>query len=342
MAHLPRKRRSMVMALLATTAAASLLGACGQTGGGLFSRGPAEVQMTAAEAAKATSQWAVAYAKNPKDPEMALGYAKSLRALGNKQRSLEILKTAYRANPQDGEVAAELGKVALEAGRVDIASKALQTAESQGIKDWKTLSAQGTLHAKKGEHTLAQEYFRAALQKKPDSVSVINNLALSYALDGKADESETLLRKAAENGQDDKRIRQNLALVLGVQGKFDEARQVAAVDMTETQAKSSMSYLRNMLSKPTAVASAEPSPQPSTDDWSPFATSEPVEPAPAPPPVKTASAKAPAKAPTRELPKVQMVKPVDEVVESPAKVAQAKAAQPPAPNAAANLLRAAQ
>lgn len=292
------------MALLVTAAAASLLGACGQTGGGLFSRGPAEVQMTAAEAAKATSQWAVAHAKSPNDPDTALGYAKSLRALGNRQRALDVLQTAYRANPQDGEVAAELGRVALESNRVDIAGQALKSAAAQGVSDWKTLSAQGTLHAKKGEHAEAQQYFKAALEKKPDSVSVINNLALSYALDGKAKESEALLREAAENGQDDKRIRQNLALVLGVQGKFNEARQVASVDMTDTQAKSSMSYLRNMLAKPTAVASAEP--QPSADDWSPFATSQPVEQAAPPKPAVQAPQE-------RTLPKVQMVKPVDEV-----------------------------
>jgi hypothetical protein len=83
----------MVIALLATTAATSLLGACGQTGGGLFSRGPGEVQMTAAEAAEATSQWAVTYAKNPRDPDAAL------RAIGNKKRALDVLQTAYRADP---------------------------------------------------------------------------------------------------------------------------------------------------------------------------------------------------------------------------------------------------
>lgn len=321
----------MMMALLATTAAASLLGACGQTGG-LFSRGPAAVQMSAAEAANATSRWAVAHAKNPGDPQTALNYAKALRAIGNKKRSLDILKTAYRANPTDGQIAAELGRVALEAGRVDIAGHALKSAASQGVTDWRTLSAQGTLHAKKGEHTAAQQYFRAALEKKPDSVSVTNNLALSYALDGKAEESEALLRKAAENGQDDKRIRQNLALVLGVQGKFDEARQVASVDMTEAQAKSSMSYLRNMLAKPTAVALAKPSKaEPSAEDWAPFASHEPIEEAPA---VKTASAP-----PNRQIPKVQMVKPVDEVVESPAKVAQARGAKQVNPNAPTNLLR---
>ncbi|MEZ5828394.1 MAG: tetratricopeptide repeat protein [Hyphomicrobiales bacterium] len=316
MAHASRPSRSMVLALLATTAAASLLGACGQTGK-LFSggSGSAEMQMTAEEAAGATSKWAMAYAKNPKDPEMALGYAKTLKAIGSKDRALEILKTAYRADPNNGEIAAELGRVALETGHIDIATAALGSAEAQGVKDWRTLSAQGTLHAKKGEHSEAQQYFLAALEQDPDQASVINNLALSYALDGKASEAEALLKKAAANGHDDKRLRQNLALVLGVQGKFDEARQVASVDMTEAQAKSSMSYLQNMLTKPTTVASAQPErrPQPNAEEWSPFASNAPESDAA---PVQTAS-NAPTPAPA--LPKVQMVKPVDEI-EAPAKM----------------------
>jgi Flp pilus assembly protein TadD len=266
----------MVLALLATTAAAFLLGACGQTTG-LFSKSSApEVQMSAAEAAKATSQWAVAYERNPRDPRAALGYARSLRALGSKERSLEILRTAYQTNPNEGAVAAELGRVALEMGRFDIASQALKSAEADGAADWKTLSAQGTLLARKGEYGEAQKYYQAALEKQPDSVSVINNLALSYALDGKAAESEALLRKAIDNGADDKRIRQNLALVLGIQGKFDQAREIASVDMTDAQAKSNVAYLRDMLSSPRQVAAAAPKSE-SVEDWSPFGSNAPVK-----------------------------------------------------------------
>ena len=320
----------MVFALLATTAAAALLGACNQTGG-LFSRDSAEVKMTAQEAASATSRWAVAYGKKPNDPELALGYAKSLRAIGSKDRALQILKAAYQANPEDGELAAELGRAALETGHLDVAQHALTVAASQGVTDWRTLSAQGTLHAKKGEHAEAQQYFKAALEKNPDSASVINNLALSYALDGKAKESEELLRQAAATGHDDKRIRQNLALVLGVQGKFDEARQVASVDMTEAQAKSSLSYLRNMLAKPTQVAAAAPrKTQASAEDWSPFASNEPAT---AQKPVQTVTETA---SQPQRIAKVQMVKPIDEIT-APAKVAQAETAKPSAPT---SLLRA--
>jgi Flp pilus assembly protein TadD len=319
MAQFTRPRCSMVFALLVTTAAAPLLGACSQTNK-LFSRNKSltEVKMSPLQAAGATQRWAAAYASKPKDPQTALGYAMSLRAIGAKDRSFEILNAAYRTDPSNGEVAAELGRVALETGRIDIATRALKSAESQGVTDWRMLSAQGTLHAKKGEHAQAQQYYRAALEKNPEAGSVTNNLALSYALDGKAKESEALLREATANGQDDKRIRQNLALVLGVQGKYDEARQVASVDMTEAQAKSSMSYLHNMLDTPTQVAAAPkaaPSVHASAEDWSPFASNAPVSPHK---PIKAAAKTAPAPRPA----KVQVVTPVDDI-QAPAKIAQA-------------------
>jgi Flp pilus assembly protein TadD len=317
----------MIVALLVTTAAATLLGACSQTGK-LFSKSSAlspltEVKMSPQEAASATQRWAAAYAAKPKDPQMALGYAKSLRAIGLKDRSLEILKTAYRADPTNGEVAAELGRVTLETGHLDIATHALKSAESQGVVDWRTLSAQGTLRAKKGNHAEAQKYYLAALEKNPDAISVTNNLALSFALDGNAKKSETLLRQAAANGQEDKRTRQNLALVLGLQGKFDEAQQVASVDMSEAQAKSSMSYLRNMLDTPVQFAAAPPKPAPSApasaEDWSPFASQGPAA---AQKPIQAASKALSKTATQRQTAKAQIVTPVVEI-QAPAKIAQA-------------------
>lgn len=288
---LPPAPRPLVALLLATTAAGCLLlGGCTQSGklwqGG---SGLSEVQMSAQEATSATAKWASAYEKKPQDAKTALGYAKSLKALGSRDRALQVLTAAYQANPDNGELSAELGRLALEAGRLDVAQTTLTTAETRGVRDWKTLSAQGTLQAKQGNHAQAQQYFLAALQEKPDAVSVINNLALSYALDGKAKKSEQLLRKAVASGHDDKRVRQNLALVLGLQGKFDEARQVAAVDMNDAQAQSSMAYLRNMVSSPTQFASRDAQ----EDDWSPFADKPSAKQAA---PVATAAAPAKPKA----------------------------------------------
>ena len=320
MAQARRKlRRSMVLALLATTALATALGGCNQTG--MFSRS-SEPKLAAADAIGAIAQWSAAYAKNPQDPKTALGYANALKVIGSRDRAMGVLTAAYSAHQNNGEIAAELGRLALELNRLDIAQQTLKVAEAQGVKDWKTLSAQGTLRAKRGQHAEAQQYFLAALQDQPDAVSVINNLALSYALDGKADKSEELLRKAVASGQGDKRVRQNLAMVLGLQGKFEEARQVASVDMTEQDAKSSMAYMRNMLANSTQFAAAKPGDtNEAGDDWQPYAAND----APA---AKSAAA-APAAAP-----KMQVVKATEEV-QAPAVAASTKAAQAAAPAAPA-------
>jgi len=317
----PRPRRSMALALLATTAVAALLGGCTQTGlpSTPFSSEP---KLAAADEIGAIAQWSAAYAKSPQDPKMVLGYAAALKAIGSRDRALEVLTAGYRAKQDNGEISAELGRLALDMGRLDIATQTLKVAETQGVKDWKTLSAQGTLRAKQGKHAEAQQYFLAALQEEPDAVSVINNLALSYALDGKANKSEELLRKAVASGHDDKRVRQNLAMVLGLQGKFEEARQVASVDMTEQEAKSSMSYLRNMLSNSTQLAAANPgSDDAAGDDWEPFASND------------AASSKSAAATPSAA-PKVQMVK-AAEKVEAPSAATPAKAAQAASPAASA-------
>jgi len=316
----PRPRCSMALALLATTAMAALLGGCTQTGSP-FARFSGEPKLAAADEIGAIAQWSAAYAKSPQDPKMALGYAAALKAIGSRDRALEVLTAGYSANQNNGEIAAELGRLALDMNRLDIATQTLKVAETQGIKDWKTLSAQGTLCAKQGKHREAQQYYLAALQEEPDAVSVINNLALSYALDGKADKSEELLRKAVASGHEDKRVRQNLAMVLGLQGKFDEARKVASVDMTEQEAKSSMSYLRNMLSSSPQFAAATPDGADDTpgDNWQPYAAND-------------AAANKSAAATPSAAPKVQLVK-AAEKVEAPSAATPAKAAQAASPAA---------
>ena len=252
-----------------------------------------------------------------------LGYAAALKTIGSRDKALEILTAGYRANQNNGEIAAELGRLALDMGRLDIAQQTLKVAETQGVKDWKTLSAQGTLRAKQGQHAEAQQYYLAALEVQPDAVSVINNLALSYALDGKPNKAEELLRKAVASGTDDKRVRQNLALVLGLQGKFDEARRVASADMTEQEAKSNMTYLRNMLSNPTQFAAAKSGGANDVggDNWEPFAEND------------AASSKTAAAAPVAT-PKVRMVKASQEI-EAPSSTAPqretAKGASPATP-----------
>ena len=311
-------RRRMALALLATTALATLLGGCMQTGLP-FARSSEEPKLSATDAIGAIAQWSAAYAQNPQDPKLVLGYAAALKNIGSRDKALEILTAGYHANQNNGEIAAELGRLALDMNRLDIAEQTLKVAEIQGVKDWKTLSAQGTLRAKQGRHAEAQQYYLAALEVQPDAVSVINNLALSYALDGKPNKAEELLRKAVAGGTDDKRVRQNLALVLGLEGKFDEARKVASLDVSDQDATSNMTYLRNMLSNPTqfAAASAGGADDAAGDDWEPFDTANSNGAAPS----KSAAA------PQVAAPKVQVVKAAEEI-EAPSV---AQAAQVPSP-----------
>jgi Flp pilus assembly protein TadD len=297
-------RRRMALALLATTALATLLGGCMQTGLP-FARSE-EPKLSATDAIGAVAQYSAAYNKNPQDPKIVLGYAAALKAIGSRDKALEILTAGYQANQNSGEIAAELGRLALDMNRLDIAQQTLKVAETQGVKDWKTLSAQGTLRAKQGQHAEAQQYFLAALQEQPDAVSVTNNLALSYALDGKPNKAEELLRKAVASGHDDKRVRQNLALVLGLEGKFDEARKVATLDMSDQDAKSNMTYLRNMMSNPTQFAvAASPGGADGTagDDWEPFDSAA----------SKGAASSKSAAVPQVTAPKVQVVKAAEEI-----------------------------
>ncbi len=340
-----RLRHSFVLALLATTAAAALLGGC--TRGPVFGNDAAGNPPSAARLAGepdpsaqgAIAQWAGAYAKNPQDPRMALGYARALKAIGSKDQALEVLKTAYQTAPT-GEVAGELGRLALDMGRLDIAKTTLQVAEAQGVRDWKTLSAQGTLRAKQGHNAEAEQYYLAALQLQPDAVSVINNLALAFALDNKVDKAEELLRNAVKNGHEDKRVRQNLALVLGLQGKYDEARQLASVDMSATDARANVAYLRNMLTQPTQVASLDRDGPDEVDavpdaerapgeDWQPFAAKGSVK---SPKPMANAEPVKPQAKPVHLAAAPQAAQP--QVAQSPAaqpRVAQASKPQTSAP-----------
>lgn len=212
----------------------------------------------------ATTYWAEQHEKNPRDGKAALSYAQNLKALGSRERAMEVLDVALRHNPDDAAIASEYGRLALELDQLALARRLLAQAEAGSTKpDWRLLSAQGALHAKLGETDKARRYFMAALKQKPDAASILNNLALSYALDGKPEEAEKLLRRAMARGGDTARVRQNLALVLGLQGRFDEGRHLAKNDLPAAEAESNMAYLRNMVRTP-AIAAADAGAQPSS------------------------------------------------------------------------------
>jgi len=203
----------------------------------------------------ATAHWAKQHQKNPADPKAALNYAKNLKALGSKEKALNVLARTYQLNQGHGALASDYGRLALDLGKSQIAEPLLnQAMRSKRQADWRVLSALGTVNAKRGDHKKAQSYYMAALRKKPDSTSVFNNLALSYALDGKAGDAEKLLKKAVSKGHNTARIRQNLALVLGLQNKHSEAKMIAQADLASERIGNNKNISRATV-KPTKLTS---------------------------------------------------------------------------------------
>jgi Flp pilus assembly protein TadD len=210
-----------------------------------------------AELAKATEYWGKAYAKNPKDAQTALNFARNLKAQGEKQQALAVLQQAAGVNPTHKGIAGEYGRLLLEFNHITQADKLLELADDPSAPDWKVISARGTVFAKQNQYSKAVPLFERALQLAPDQPSVMSNLALAYAMEGNVDKAEPLLRKAAALGGD-ARVNQNLALVLGLQGKYDEAKLAMANDVPPDRAAANVEYLRQMVK-------AEPKPMPKAE-----------------------------------------------------------------------------
>jgi len=203
------------------------------------------------------SRWAREHQKNPANSVAALNYAQTLKALGSKNKALEVLARTYQLNRGNAKLASAYGRLALDLGKVQMAEQLLNQAQrNKGQTDWRVLSALGTVNAKRGKHKKAQSYYLAALRQKPDATSVFNNLALSYALDGRVGEAEDLLKRAVAKGHNTRRVRQNLALVLGLQSKFGEAQKIAQADLNGDKVDNNVNFMRDMV-KTTKVASAK-------------------------------------------------------------------------------------
>lgn len=223
-----------IIGIAAVLSATLLLGACAQMGdvglGGVLANNdppkaepiPGQRQMTELE--KATDYWAKENAKDPRNPQSALNYARNLKALGRKSEALAVLQGTYLFASDNKEFLSEYGRLALEAGQVGTAGKILERADDPAKPDWRVISARGTVLAKQGDYKGAISFFERARELAPTQASVMNNLAMAYTMDGQAEKAEQYLRQATAAGSTDPRVRQNLALVLGLQGKLEEAK----------------------------------------------------------------------------------------------------------------------
>lgn len=263
--------------VIATLTASLMLGACAQDGkelqSSLFDAKSAKAQaQEAAEASeassvpkseleKATDYWGKKHRENPRDADAALSYAKNLKAMGERQLALGVIKTASANDPNNKKVASEYGRLALELDQISIAKQMLQVADDPAAPDWRVISARGTVAAKEGKYSDAIPLYERALMLSQEQTSVMNNLAMAYAMAGEAGKAEEILRRIEAKGGNGK-SRQNLALVLGLQGKFDESKALAAQELGSNTAAADTEMLKRMVkadgvTKPTPAKAAK-------------------------------------------------------------------------------------
>jgi Flp pilus assembly protein TadD len=251
---------------LAVVAVCLALGACAQSGSGPLdlsapvNDSEAAAKDTRSDLAKATETSGKAFAKEPRDPDKAVAYARNLKALGEKRQALAVLQHAANFNAGHRELNSEYGRLALDLDQISVAQRLLQAADDPTNPDWRVISARGTVLAKQGSYRDAIPLYERALALAPNQPSILNNLALARAMEGHADQAEPLLKRAAADGKDP-RVSQNLALVLGLQGKYDEARVAAARDLRADNAAEDVDYVRRIVMlEPRPMSQSQPAP----------------------------------------------------------------------------------
>jgi len=253
--HERRRRTSRSLGLASALTAALVAGACAQTGelglttgtSGPSAQGTPAPNQSRAELEKATEYWGKQYAKNPRDLNAALSYARNLKAGGQKQQAFAVVQQSAVFNGEDRELASEYGRLALDLGQVQVAQKVLAAADDPAKPDWRVVSARGTALAKQGKYTEAIPFYERALTLAPEQPSVLSNLALAYAAEGQADKAEPFVRRAAEMKNADPRVQHNLALVLALQGKYEEAREVGGRELAPDVAASDVAFIRQIV-----------------------------------------------------------------------------------------------
>lgn len=193
--------------------------------------------------------WGERYRKNPRDAEAAIGYARALRALDQRNQAAAVLEQAVIENPNNTALLGAYGRALADVGNNQQALEVLSKAHTPDQPDWRILSVQGAVLDQMARHEDARRYYAAALKIAPDEPSVLSNLGLSYALSKELPQAETTLRRATAGGRPDPRVRQNLALVVGLQGRFQEAEDIARADLAPEQAAANVAYLRQMIAQ---------------------------------------------------------------------------------------------
>src|SRR5712692_6271069 len=189
------------------------------------------------------------YRANPREGEVAIRYARALRAIGQRAQAAAVLEQASIHNAKNRAVLGAYGRALADTGNYAQALDVLTRAHTPDQPDWRILSVQGAVLDQMGRHEEARRYYASALRLAPENPAVLSNLGLSYALSKDLVRAESTLRRASTQAHADARVRQNLALVVGLQGRFSEAESIARADLPSDEAAANVTYLRQMLAQ---------------------------------------------------------------------------------------------
>ena len=126
--------------------------------------------------------WGARYREKPNDADVAMGYARALRATDQRAQAVAVLEQAAIRNPHNMPLLGAYGRALAEAGDYNQALDVLSRAHTPDNPDWRILNAQGAVLDQLGRHAEAQGHYSAALKIVPNDSSVLSNLGLSYAL----------------------------------------------------------------------------------------------------------------------------------------------------------------
>ena len=165
----------------------------------------------AGEARRDVETYRERFRAKPKDPELALQYAKALRDTGQRSQAVAVLEQATLAHPDNKALIAGYGRALGDNGNFQQAFDVLGRAHTPEDPDWRILSAQGAVLDQLDRHEEARQYYASALKIAPEEPSVLSNLGLSYALSKDLPKAEEILRRANGRADADPRARLNLA-----------------------------------------------------------------------------------------------------------------------------------
>jgi Flp pilus assembly protein TadD len=189
------------------------------------------------------------YRQNPNDADVAIAYARALRATDQRVQAVAVLEQTSIRNPRNMALLGAYGRALADAGQYQQALVILERAHTPDNPDWRILNVQGAVLDQMGRHAEAQRHYASALKIMPNEASVLSNLGLSYMLTKGLKNAEATLKRAAAQPNAGPKVRQNLALVVALLGRFDEAEKIASADLPASEAAANVAYLRQMLAQ---------------------------------------------------------------------------------------------